>query len=389
MSRCERRVAILLDQTYGWCLPILEGIAHYVQARHGWRVAMRNAERSEYARVLRAVEADGIIYAPFTTQAVDIARSRRIPAVNVAGYLDHPPKGSVLGDDEACGRLAAEFFLDNGFRSFMGFQQTSRRFARLRLKGYVGRLKEAGYPCPVCRTVPQALSRFTDAQDTARRPVAVFAESDPSGAALLDGLQQAGVHVPNDAAVLGAGNQTYPCELCSPQLSSVDGNIEQRGYDAAVLLDRLMDGEPAPAEPTLVTPRGVISRASTDAVAVRDRDVARAMDFIRRRADEPIQAADVADALPCSRRSLDQKFLAVLGRTVHEEIWRRHLHRARNLLNYTDLSLCEVAVRSGFRSASALSIIFKRHTGVSPREYRRRGKTPRMRQREKDKQDAV
>ena len=63
------------------------------------------------------------------------------------------------------------------------------------------------------------------------------------------------------------------------------GNQDTRvGYEAAALLDRLMRGKRAPVRPVYVEPTGVVTRLSSDALAVGDRDVATALTLIHQRA---------------------------------------------------------------------------------------------------------
>ena len=95
-----------------------------------------------------------------------------------------------------------------------------------------------------------------------------------------------------------------------------------------------------------------------------------ALRFIREHADTTIKVRDVVAATTISRRSLEGRFNTLIGRTLHEEIWRGHFDLAMRLLSSSDLSLQEVAERSGFRTASALVNLFRQRLGVTPKEFR-------------------
>ena len=71
-----------------------------------------------------------------------------------------------------------------------------------------------------------------------------------------------------------------------------------------------------------------------------------------------------------SRRRLDYAFTAALGRTPYQQIQHERFNRARLLLLRTDLSLTEVALRSGFPYPSRLSEAFRRELGVTPTRFR-------------------
>jgi LacI family transcriptional regulator len=153
------------------------------------------------------------------------------------------------------------------------------------------------------------------------------------------------------------------CDLASPPLSSVIPNTHRTGYEAAALLDRLMAGQRVAAKPHLIAPLGVAARQSTDVLAVDDRDVARAVQFIREHACGGINVADVLRAVPLSRRVLEQRFRRLLGHTPHEEILHVRLDRVKQLLAETDLPLYLIADRTGFEHVEYLSVVFKRDTG--------------------------
>jgi transcriptional regulator GlxA family with amidase domain len=76
--------------------------------------------------------------------------------------------------------------------------------------------------------------------------------------------------------------------------------------------------------------------------------------------------------VPMARRTLEKGFRKELGRrTIHEEILRVRVKRAKVLLEGSNLPLDEIALRSGFRYQAHFSTIFKKHTGQPPGTYRR------------------
>ena len=119
-----------------------------------------------------------------------------------------------------------------------------------------------------------------------------------------------GVHVPDEIAVLGVDNAATFCELCNPPLSSVMPDAGRIGFEAAALLDRMMAGETGPTASLLMEPLGVVTRQSSDVLAVEDPLVVRAVRFIRERACRGIKVADVLDAVGCSRSVLERRFRA-------------------------------------------------------------------------------
>jgi len=176
--------------------------------------------------------------------------------------------------------------------------------------------------------------------------------------------------VPNEIAILGVDNDELLCELTSPPLSSVFPNAPRAGYEAAELLNRIMEGQKIGPKAHRIAPLGVKVRQSTDVLAIDDRVIARALQFIREQACTGINVDDLLRAVPLSRRVLEQRFQRLLGRTPREEILNVRLNRAKQFLAETDLSLAQIAERTGFEHVEYLSVVFKRETGVTPSSYR-------------------
>ena len=212
----------------------------------------------------------------------------------------------------------------------------------------------------------------TDAANDSRgprrlpKPAGVFAAYDIKGRQLLDACRDAGVAVPEEIAVVGVDNDELLCGLATPPLSSVIPNTRRTGYEAARLLDRMLQGEEVPPEGHFIPPLGVHARQSTDILAVEDREIAAAMRFIREQACDGITVEDVLRAVPLSRRVLERRFRAVVGRTPHEEILRLRLDRVKQLLAETDLSLERISTLAGFAHPEYMSVAFKREIGVTP-----------------------
>ena len=122
----------------------------------------------------------------------------------------------------------------------------------------------------------------------------------------------------------------------------------------------------------MVYPTYITTRVSTDITAVDDAEVASAVRFIRENADKAIQVNDVVNATTVSRRVLEYRFRAVLRRSIHQEIRRIRVNRIIQLLVGSDMSVGEIAQRCGFESAWHIARYFRKVTGTSLREYRRK-----------------
>ena len=159
-------------------------------------------------------------------------------------------------------------------------------------------------------------------------------------------------------------------KICSPPLSGVAVAAEQIGHQAADLLARLMRGRRPPKSPAFVPPVAVVTRRSTDTLAMDNPRLVQAVAYIRSHAAQPILVEDVAGRVGVSRRQLERLFRETLGRTPGAEIQRLRLERAKELLAQSDLPVAEIAATSGFGTAEYLATLFKQATGLTPLRYR-------------------
>ena len=336
----------MVDPLSGYGIKILDGISRYAQRKPGWRIAYFDRERKELADLVESWQGDGMICTVVDQRFHDAAASRKIPVVNVAGLLDGSELVSVLSDDRSIGKMAAEHLLDRGFTNFAYIRRRdSTRYSQDRGEGFRTRIEEADWKVTQINLAANPSDEDLIAKLAGLpRPLGIFTSLDRIGAMVL--------------------------EACSPTLSSVEVDMERRGYEAAELLDRLLEGAAPPQEPMRIPPAHVVERRSTDVFAFNDPDLVAALRFIRENSHRSIKVRDVVAATTISRRSLEGRFNSLIGRTLHDEIWRAHFDLAMRLLSSSDLSLQEVAERSGFRTASALVNLFRLRLGVTPKEFR-------------------
>jgi LacI family transcriptional regulator len=80
--------------------------------------------------------------------------------------------------------------------------------------------------------------------------------------------------------------------------------------------------------------------------------------------------SDVLNFMGMSRASLQQRMKQIAGRTIHQEIQRVRLNRAKDLLAMSDQTIKQVARESGFASVQYMTRVFRSATGETPARYR-------------------
>ncbi len=403
------KVALLIETSNSYARGLLEGVNAYIREHRGWSIYLAEHNRGDRAPPwLEGWDGDGII-ARVENEAIGRAvKACGLPLVDVSAARLIPGVPWVETDDREIARAAADHFIGRGFRHFAFCGDDRFNWSRWRCDHFRRFVTDAGYDCAVFAARDRggagrdecggagATSATSggggggggggadDAGDdweeqqratvawvaSLPKPVGVFASYDIRGQQLLEACRRAGIGVPDEVAVLGVDNDRLLCDLADPPLSSVIPDAHRTGYEAAVLLDRMMRGEAVSAEGVLVKPIGVATRRSTDVLATDDQDLSAAVRFIREHAFERIGVKDLLDVVPMSRRRLESRFRRLLGRSPHDEIIRLRVERAKELLAESDLPLKAIAHRVGVRHVEYLSVMFRRTTGMTPTEYR-------------------
>jgi len=221
------------------------------------------------------------------------------------------------------------------------------------------------------RTWDRELPRIVDWLRRLPKPVGVMACNDDRGELVIEASKMADLGVPDEVAVVGVDNDALICDLCSPPLSSVAEDLQKIGYEAAEMLDRMIQGRERGKPTQCIRPTHVVARQSTDVPAMDDLAVVTALRFIRRSRQANIGVQQVVEQTGLSRRSLEQRFRQALGRSIHEEIQRVRLEQLTCMLVETSKSVTDIAGLLGFPDAAHICRLFRKAKGMSPTAYRR------------------
>ena len=374
------RIALLMPLDVSFCRDVMRGIRAYALGKRNWMFRC-GLPQEEILQTLREWRPDGIIAHLMTPEVARVITRMRKPLVDTAFMLPKLKVPLVDVDHEAVGRMAAEHFLERGYTHFGFFGSSKACYAKQRKSSFCQRLGEEGHEVLSCyaeyrpqlpmptswRQIDQRVRRWLRQLP---KPVAIFTSNDLPARELADMCQQLELNVPEEVAILGVDNDELICEMATPPLSSIAIPAEKIGYNSAKMLDQLISGEAAPKSPILLPPLQVVTRQSTDVLAIEDSAVAAALIFIRQHAGDEIGVNDVVQASAQGRRMLECKFRELLGRTILEEIRRIRIEIAKDLLVSTNLSMPAISQRTGFSGAERFSVVFREVTGMPPREFR-------------------
>ena len=347
-------------RTHAWHLTVSDRLTHSLDGWTGDGALVTLRDDSETIRQVRALKRKGI------------------PVVDLS--LMHPEMHlpRVAGDNPAIGRMAARHFTSRHFHNTAWFSTGWGNQHALRCEAFAAEMEH-----PPQRWIWQLAPIRTKSDDwkslsrwlerllvSAPKPIGVFCFDDADASRIESAALAAGLTIPEDVAILGAGDDAPLCESQIVALSSVRHDLARIGFEGAELLSRLMAGEKAPAKAKLIPPRGIAERASTDTIAVSADLTRRAKEIYLCELANPPSTEILASRLGVSRVTLDRAFAADVGISPAKMLARLRLDEARRLLRTSEMSVSEIAYKVGYCNPAYFVNVFRRDTGHSPREWR-------------------
>lgn len=313
------------------------------------------------------------------------------PVVRV-GRLPHPEDATVpavLPDFHEGGRMVGTYFANRGFRDLgiVGHEQAV--VTDMILRGLQEAAGLAGCAWHVYRfgnihlQDSGKLNRSDRFEMRTRelvgwiealpKPLALLCCQDFMAAQICLMCQRVGLAVPEDVSIMAWGSRRVNYTMAPVPLSSIGNNDEEMMRIAVERLETMMRGRATPPR-TWVTPSDIVSRLSTDILAVGSPLVARAIRYIWDHLVENITVDDVAAAMRTPRYRLERAFRKHLQRGVNAELRRVRLERCCHLLRTTNLPLIQLLPQVGFHSQVHLGQSFRKTFGLTPRQYRMRAR---------------
>ncbi|QDS92429.1 Xylose operon regulatory protein [Roseimaritima multifibrata] len=384
-SRGERSVAILFDPEGSWSLAAIEGIAEYAKRHGGWRLLCAPRDSNGKLQLPPGWRGDGIISRFLSHQSRRQHLAYKIPIVDLETLTPgtyNPLIANVVTDDEARADLIVEHLLSLERDKLACFNPPHPQYSQHRVAKVQAKLQQAGHECDLFWKFQDKVwfkHDWESQQNLIRKwllklpaNTGLFTADGRQGRLVTEWCHFLNLRVPEDLAVLTGDDDALLSAISSPPLSGIVLAAKQHGFEAAALLDQMLDGAAAPRQPIRIQPLHVAVRQSTDILKYDRPEVVQAIRFIRENASRGINVSDVLNQIPISRRSLEQLFLQTIGHTLGHEIRRVRFEKAKTQLANTDMTLERIAASCGYSSASQLCRRFQKMLGETPLSYRKR-----------------
>ena len=267
---------VIPDMMHSFFAEVAKGVTQKFQPL-GYQIVISNSDENaeleeSQIQLLLARAVDGLIIASAQTsgknRSFQSMRASKVPFV----LIDRVPPGVdahfVGVKNEEIGALATSHLIEQGCRRIAHIRGPAISTGNLRLQGYRRALAKAGLNQP-----PEYVVRGDHGDERGyvamrqllqlkKRPDGVFCFNDPVAAGAIQAILEAGLRVPDDVAVVGAGNVHYSDQLRVP-LTTVDQSSLLTGEKAAEMLAKcILAGKPLPPEYLYLQPRLVARQSS-------------------------------------------------------------------------------------------------------------------------------
>ena len=365
----------------------LAGIFRYLGNSRLWDLRLVRSRlefnRGTLEEALREGMDGFIIAVPFSNDEIAFLAAADLPVVVMTDAARLSVEGRRISrlfvDNAAIGRTAAKYFLSRGqFRSFayvadtLQSQWSKERERTFRaVLGGSTRVFRFRYKIdhPEKRILPA--DELGDWLESLPHPTAILAANDHYALQVLSVCRTRTLKVPGQISVLGVDNDELLAENAVPTLSSIEPDFNEAGYRAAAEIDRLLRARKGTSGRKLICGvKRLVERHSTVYLAPSAQLVSNALDFIRHRVQDGITPGDVARHLKVSRSLAELRMREVHGASLAATLREHRLSLVKSLLLKTDRPVIRILTDCGFRNFRSAENLFRKETGMAPREWR-------------------
>lgn len=201
----------------------------------------------------------------------------------------------------------------------------------------------------------------------------LFTANDLLAKSVVSACSKASIAIPERLAIISVDNDEDICNHGMIPISSIELDCIGAGEEAGRLLDQLMSNSRTTPHVSLFGVNQTIRRVSAPGFAHLDKNMIKALEFIRTHVQDHLTVPDVIQAVGWSRRMADLRFRVTLNHTILDEIHLRKMELAKQLPR-KGKSIDEVGATTGYSSTDDFRRVFRRYIGTSPLKWKKAAK---------------
>lgn len=381
------RLMFLTDFTERFAYRLLTGILEYSKKNEPWMVMRVPIEYKKlgFKNIVRwAVQwkADVVIGTFDEGDNLELLRKHGIVVMAQDYIKKFKGVPNITADYDMTGRMAAEHFIEKGFKNFGFFGHDGVCWSDDRRDAFERRLREQGFDKVHVYSGQSLDRRWYYTQNTLSKwllslpkPIAIMCCDDNQGNLLLEACNNINIRVPDEISIIGVDNDEILDNMTAPTLSSIDVDIERGGWETAEMAVKMLKNSDYQGEDIILHPIDIKTRISSSIFATGDTAILKALLFIQNNVNRKIGVSDILKEVPLSRRLLEIRFKDVTGDTIYNYISRLRIERFAYLLLNTNDSVLSISEQLDESDSKSISRKFKIIKGCTPLEYRNKFRT--------------
>ena len=335
VDECQLKLSIHLES--------IDNVAD-IFAQH-WDYVIADFDKADVHRVIPRLKSNVLIYSSYSIALAPESVS------------------TLVNDNEQFANLALGQFIQNDISNvafYMAPNEVNAGWANERQQCFEknAALLELNYFDDVKEAV--SLQQF---------PLGVYCSSDRSARKLVNFCMAKNITVPNQVSIIGTDYDDAERAISPLPLSSVNIDPYHLGQRCVEVLLKAKRFNKIVHEK--YQPINLINEKSTAVEKNQDDIVNKALYYLYNNFHLNIKVQQVIDFCRVSRKTLDNRFIACKGVTVHHYLSSLRLKKSKKLLINSKDSIESIALQCGYPNQSYLYQVYKKQFGYTPCEYRK------------------
>ena len=378
------KILVLIDSSAEFSRRFLSGLIAYANDNGSWTFyRLPSYYRYLYGEngIVERIHEWNIdaVIAQWEYEEVDFLEQLNIP-VFLQNYKNSDSRFSkIAGDHKKVGVMAAQFFQERGYTKFAYYGNKDFFWSKERGVGYLQEVQKIKgdffyFESEVLDDMQWGKSHIelNDWLLSLPKPVALLACDDNFALQVSEMCKVNDINIPDEISLMGVDNDELICNLSHPSITSILTDDEKGGYTTGKMLHHAIKHRDNTPFNVIIEPIRIELRQSTEKYNISNKYVAQVIDYIKENITSGLSINELAGIVPLSRRNLEVKFKEATGFPIYQFILDKKVDYITNELLTTDKDLLDIAIEVGFDDVRNVYRIFKKKTGYTPMEFRKK-----------------
>jgi LacI family transcriptional regulator len=380
------KVLVLIDASTEFSRRFLTGIIRYANEIGSWTFyRLPTYYKTLYGErgVLDQIKEWGIdaVIAQWEHEEIRFLEKLNIPVFLQNYKEDADWFSKIAGNYMEVGAMAANFFVKRRFENFAFYGDKDFLWSKGRAEGFRLEVEKLGGNYFYFESEYLINSKWGRSHIELSnwlvalpKPVALFACDDYFALQVSEMCKINNIDIPNDLSLLGVDNDEFICKLSYPSISSIITNDEEIGYETGKMLYQLIIKKENIPFNISKKPIRIELRQSTEKYNITNPHIQDIIHYIENNIALGLSIDELTSLVPLSRRNLERKFKEATGIAIYQFVLEKKIEYISKELLTTKKSLLDIAIETGFNDEGSVYRLFKKGTGYTPMNFRKKFK---------------